>query len=72
MAKLWHPTIKDLSIERDEAEVAAYVAAGWLKNKSTRKSRKTEKPAETATNESAKTDEPERAETTSTGDGEAN
>lgn len=33
MTKLWHPHLKDLSIERDEAEVAAYVAAGWLKGK---------------------------------------
>lgn len=30
MTKLWHPHIKDMTIEKDESRVAAYVAAGWL------------------------------------------
>lgn len=75
MAKVWHPSFKDLSIEVDEDKVAAYVAAGWLKNKSTRKAvakKETSEP-KTETKSVEKTDEPEKAnETTSTGDGEAN
>lgn len=74
--KFWHPHIKDLCIERDESEVAAFTAAGWLKGKPKREYLETapDESLEEAVEE-AREEKPAKAKSnnagkTSTGDGE--